>query len=981
VASIELSGIRTHNLKGIDVSFPLNKLTAVSGVSGSGKSSLVFHTLHAQSYRRYVDSLSSYARQYLKSFPKPHVDKTVNLPPSIAVRQSRGAGYRSTVGSMTEIDDLLRVIFVSLAQPHCPNGHGVIKAMDVDDMLQYCMSTFMGMEVIIAAPLEGLLAGFFHTEAVNGEGVEQSLLSAQGTSKTKKQASKKLQKEVGATLLNMLKEQGFVRLMDGSTKMLRLTDMSPATLGKHGDEYSVVIDRLLVSEEESDLLRDGLSKALQLGKGLVGVVSEQKDVSSIVLRSGLSCLKCDYKAKPLKAHMLQARHPLGACPRCQGYGRSMVWDWSKIFSSKKNPHHSLEEILPFFSMKGGDVAFERLVKGVSGKGIAIDKPFSHYTQEEKDWIKWGHWPHFEAADQAIVVDGSTKRRFGGIIEYIYSLQKNRGVSVKFHLGRYRRYIKCPLCLGMRLRKEVMAFYVADMTFPMLQRLSVSDLMVWLKKHVPAKNTPTELQDALREMYQRLGYLSDIGLEYMSMHREAASLSGGELQRINMARCLGSALSQSLYCLDEPTAGLHPLDAARLLKVMQSLRDQGNTVVVVEHDLQTLLGCDHLLHIGPQAGHKGGHLEFAGKPADFLSSQKKQLSALVNADHARVSMAHCIHLKGVRTHNLKGVDIEIPLGSIVGVCGVSGSGKTSLIRHSFYPAMCMYLGVIEKHKDLVDGVEYDSIGPKGVQHHLKDVALVSQDALGRSSRGTIATYLGIAAPLRDLFAATDGAKRKQFRASTFSFNTPGGRCETCLGVGTVVEDLSFLGQLTVQCPSCLGKRFGPEVLGVRYHGKNIDDVLTMTVEEAHDFFCDHRVMQPILSQVMDLGLGYISLGQSTSSFSGGEAQRLKILKLLVQQSSIKEPQLLIFDEPTGGLSEEDVEYLWCKLEKLKHMGHTIIIIEHHLALLRSVDWLIEVGPGAGLQGGEIIFQGTPRELNKRDYLLSSMADFLYNSSKT
>lgn len=1013
---LELKDITTHNLKNISVSIPLGSLTAVSGVSGSGKSSLVFHTIHAHSYRRYVDSLSSYARQFLKSFPKPQVDTTVNLQPSIAVRQSGGGlGARSSVGSLTEIDDLIRAIFAARSGLVCPE-HGPLPWFDVPKIVEHITDNAPpDSSVLICAPLEHLIDSLLRisSESADPEEAKSATRGKKKTAAGKKRGAGKLEKKscrlnaVRSALEAMLREQGLVRLRSLDGEVYRISgdkdshndsgDEGGADAGRSLEGASVVIDRVKVSDHER--LVEALKKSLVFSSQHVSVVSHGGDPKNAFdqrYRLGYYCTKCGYHGPQPQPEFFKATHPKGACPTCQGYGRMMIWDWERILAKASGSDApSLTTPLDLFKGPGGAAAFQKLRERCEEYGISARKPFSEYSKKELKYLKWGEGSEIDEVD---LPPGTLDEKSGflGIRGFLLSLKKRSSGNTRFLLSRYRTYKVCTTCYGEKLNALSRQYYLGGRSFPQVLAMNVTQLNAWLEEVQKGEESfnatagEGQRDQALEEVYlesaQRLGYLEEIGLSYLSLSREGRTLSGGELQRIHMARCLGSALTSTLYCLDEPTVGLHPLDTRRLLGVMTKLRDQGNTVVVVEHDPQTLRGCDYLLRLGPSAGVGGGELCYEGSPQDCPELKEnaerwtqsvEELAKNVRsgsraaASAGRNNKSHSknmITLSGVRTHNLDVPEVSFPKGAVIGVCGVSGSGKTSLIRHSLYPALCDALDQVQKHD--TPAADYDGIS--GDLSDIDSVSLVSQEALGRSSRANIATYLGVAAPLRNILASSPGAKQHNLTSSSFSFNTPGGRCEVCMGLGTVTEDLSFLGEMSVRCPSCLGKRFLPSVLSVRYQGKNIDEILNMTVREAYEFFQHDGTIRHVLSEVLDLGLGYLTLSQSTRSFSGGEAQRLKILRLLTQRKEYDGSQVLIFDEPTGGLAEEDVQFLWRKFQKLKEAGHTIVIVEHHLGLLYSVDWLIEVGPGSSDAGGRVIHEGPPQKLKGKE--ISRIAPF-------
>lgn len=918
--SIFLQEVKTNNLKNLDLEVPLGKLTVVTGVSGSGKSSLVFDTLYGESYRRYVDSLSSFARQYLKTLPRPDVKKIDNLPSSIAVQQTRsGAGNRSTVGTLTELNDLLRLIFTHASEPHCPNGHGPVKKDSPKSIVSELSSRIKGEQVLVTAPLN-------HLQALKPE-----------------------------ILLSQLVEQGFVRGLLGGD-IVRLEEMIADKI--HGCD--IVVDRLTIKDDNKARLVDAVKSALRLGGGEIAVRSKD-DIFTFSQR--MECGSCGAKVKPPTQALFNWNHPAGACSTCQGYGMEAVIDWDKVFPDDELSLNKKGIAALNF---GKHARFYADIKR-NGEGIIdFDKPFKNYTKKEMDWLKFG--------DNE--VRKGRRKKFESVTGYFKWLDtKKYKAHYRMHAARYRKYVICSSCHGHRLNEDALRCKILDSHMGEVSSWTINKLASWveaIKNQLP-ENTGQSIADAISEANMRLAYVLKMGLGYLSLSRSSKTLSGGELQRINMARCLGSALTQTMFCLDEPTAGLHARDSANLLSVLKELRDLGNTVVVVEHDPMIIRGADHVIEIGPEAGHEGGHLVFAGDPSDTPILESEQ--QVVDLKHDFVGEhADFLEIKEARTHNLQAVDLRIPLGAVVGVCGVSGSGKTSLIQHTLYPALCKSLKQRQKY-DTSPSL-YQKLLPSNIKNLVGEVDLVSQGTLGRSSRSTIATYLGLMNGIRHTFAEQDRAKHLGLSPGHFSFNVSGGRCETCRGLGTIIEDLSFLGEMAVTCPSCNGARFGSDVLEVTYKGKNLNDVLELTVAQARIFFHGDKKITDILDHVIDMGLGYITLGQNTSSFSGGEAQRLKLLDMLKDSHKkfSQKPNILIFDEPTTGLSEKDVSLLIGQFKKLRTLGHTVIIVEHHLGLLRSVDWLVEVGPESADKGGTIIHQGPPQML-RTNKAVSITASFM------
>jgi len=910
---IILEQVSTHNLKGLDVAFPSGKMTVVTGVSGSGKSSLVFDTLYGESYRRYVESLSSFARQYIKAMDKPKIGKVTNLPPAIAVKQARsGATSRSTVGTMTELSDLIRAVFVRLAEITCP-GCGQKVEKDTPELVaDKVISKFSGQRVMVVAPLS-------RWRGVKGTELKRQLLA-----------------------------QGFVRVLIGG-KLHRLEDLKVSQLKS---DARVVVDRIKAEDEHLRRLVDAVTLGFKVGRNRIDVVGDTLEEPFV---SSLSCPGCTRDFMEPTLALFSFNHPYGACPTCQGFGMEPVLDENKIIPDRSS---SLADggVAPWNFGKH-DRIYNQAKTSAESMGIDFERPFSKYTLEQWRWLMDG--------------DGS---RFYGINGYFLWLSsKKHKMHYRIHAARFRKYVTCSDCAGARLNADALSYRILDLNISDVCRLNVASFLDWLssaeefavKRGVQISGVDSDqlgLSEAFSEAKARGQYMLRVGLSYLSLDRTTKTLSGGEQQRINMARCLGSALTDTLYCLDEPSAGLHARDSDRLLGVLFELRDQGNTVVVVEHEQQIIKGADYLIEIGPEAGHRGGELTFSGKPKKTGKKGRKwPISTLSKTKEF-------IELKSVSTHNLKNVSIRIPAGRITAVCGVSGSGKTSLIQHSLYPALAEFYG--SDTEGWVSDSKVGSVGPGRVLNNFSQVVHVSQGALGRSSRSNIATYLGVYDDIRKLLASTPKAKQLGLKPGHFSFNTKGGRCEHCRGLGTVVEDLSFLGDMEVVCPECDGRRFSPEVLSVEIKDKNLSQLLKMTVSEIRELFFYRKGLATILDRVIDMGLGYVTLGQNTSSFSGGEAQRLKLLRLLKDAGRGSGPSILIFDEPTTGLSDFDVANLLEQFQVLTGLGHTVVVVEHHLGLLKSSDWLIEIGPEAADQGGEVVYQGPPAGLIKSERSLTA-----------
>lgn len=898
--------VRTHNLKGFDLNLPLGEMSVVTGVSGSGKSSLVFDTLYAESYRRYVESLSSYARQYMKALPKPDIRDLNNLPPAIAVRQARSqATSRSTVGTATEINDLLRVVFAHRSEVICYQCNQKVEKSNSESIGDHILSHRNSEKLLFCAPL----------------------------SKWGKITLKELKVQLEA--------QGFSRLLtqdNGGHCLVKLSEVKAANL----KGAAVVVDRITVDKKQSGRLREAVALALKLGRGLMFVV-DQETWKKNVFSDSLDCPTCGTSYIEPSETLFSHNHPLGACGHCQGFGYTSDLDWEKIIPELGSTLDA-KGVIPWNF--GKFVAYYSWAKTSAAKlGIDIAKTFDKYSEAEMQWLRRGDRGKFDGIE--------------GFFEYLDS--KKYKAHFRIHSSRFRNYVLCSSCDGMRLNAKALACRIHGKSIGDLGKTSIADINVWVTTsglvdltEVGATVDGMGVADALDELGSRLNYLLKTGLAYLTLERPSRTLSGGEMQRINMARCLGSALTDSLYCLDEPSSGLHARDTANLISIVRSLQDQGNTVVLVEHDRQMIEAADFLVELGPKAGHEGGNLMFAGRPGDFKALDKIKINASEKKKFSRF-----LELKGAKTHNLKNIDVRIPVGSLTAVCGVSGSGKTSLIQHTLYPALARKLKQSKEKFETATAV-FHSVGPAGVVAEHSAVMHVQQADLTRSSRSNIATYLGIMEPIRKLLASQVLARKQGLTAGSFSFNTSGGRCEGCKGLGVVVEDLSFLGDMEVTCPVCNGRRFEDQVLAVSFNGKNMTDILAMTVAMARQFFFELKDVVGICDAVIEMGLGYITLGQHTSTFSGGEAQRLKLLSVMRGLGRSK-PMILILDEPSTGLSDLDVGVLIGQLRKAAQQGHTVIVVEHHLEILRNADWLVEIGPEAAQQGGNLVFQGVPFDL--------------------
>lgn len=902
---IHLKNVETNNLKKLDVGIPLDRLTVVTGVSGSGKSSLVFDTLYSEAYRRYAESLSSFARQYLKALPKPPLDGVENLPAAIAVRQARsGASNRSTVGTMTELLDVVRILFAYLSEIYCC-GH-LIRKETGESIAQHTYQVAQRKKVMVLASL----AEWKHLKA------------------------KELKEQLMA--------QGFTRAYC-EEKVCKIEESTAKAL-RSG---YVIIDRLQTTDDNYRRFVDAAELALKLGRGRATVLDDQDAFHHF--DASLSCPSCSRSYVEPSLSLFNFNHPLGACSSCQGFGRVAQLDPEKIIPDREASLRSRGVLAWNFGQH--ERYYQLAEKSAKKFGIKPTQSFSRYSSAQWNWL----------------LHGDPDGHFSGIEGYFRWLDsKKYKAHYRIHAARFRSYVQCPECEGKRLNRQALSCLIDGCNIDDIGNWTIKDLLQWFESLTSRRqqvegrrNLALGVQEAIEEGCHRLGYLQKIGLPYLSLNRSSKTLSGGETQRINMARSLGNSLTATLFCLDEPSAGLHPRDSKNLLDVMRELRNQGNTVVVVEHERQIIDGAEHLIEIGPKAGHEGGYITYEGPPRQKAAADPEP-ELFEWSSWGPMPSTRFLKLRGAQTHNLQGIDVRVPTATLTVVCGVSGSGKTSLVKHTLFPMLRQALGLDKADDADETQTRAQSVGPKSVLKDLEDVVLVSQEGVGRSTRSNIASYLGIYDSVRKLLASTPLAQGRKLKPGYFSFNVPGGRCEVCKGLGTVEEDLSFLGEMQVTCPECQGKRFQEAALEVRYNNSTILDILKMTIIEARGFFHDQRDLRKTFDTVISMGLGYLTLGQHTSSFSGGEAQRLKITKFLLSKQKTGQ-RLFIFDEPTTGLSDQDVQHLLEQLRFLTRAGHTVVVVEHHLGVIQAADWAIEIGPDAADAGGQLVFEGLPRDL--------------------
>ena len=906
---IEIKGAKVHNLKNIDIKIPRNKLVVITGLSGSGKSSLAFDTLYAEGQRRYVESLSSYARQFLGRMDKPEVDYIKGIPPAIAIEQKVNTrNPRSTVGTSTEIYDYLKLLYARIGKTYSPvSGNQVIRH-EVVDVVNYLISFPNGTKITIVSPL---------------------LIKKDRT----------LQKE-GELLL----QQGFTRLeLDG--EIIKISELDQYK--KKPEEINVLVDRMPVSEDEDFASRvaDSVQTAFFEGKGECitriehETLSETRKFSNRFEADGIT-----FEEPSL--HLFSFNNPVGACPLCEGYGRTIGIDEDLVVPNKSLSVFS-DAIVCWKGEKMSEWK-EQLVKHSAKFDFPIHKPYYELSAQQKRLI-WTGNSYFEGLNAF----------FKQLEEQTYKIQ------YRVMLSRYRGKTTCPECEGTRLKKEASYVKIAGKSVTDLVNLPISELKQFFY-HLTLSETDRHVAERLLiEIGNRIEFLGDVGLGYLTLNRLSSTLSGGESQRINLATSLGSSLVGSMYILDEPSIGLHPRDTGRLIKVLRKLQQLGNSVIVVEHDEEIIRAADYLIDIGPLAGQHGGEVVFEGTHEELVLNPVSQTAKYLTGaekipvpDHRR-KWNNYIEITGARENNLKGFDVKFPLNTLTVITGVSGSGKSSLIKRILYPALAKYYGGFGEKTG-------DHTGLSGDLSRITSIEFVDQNPIGKSSRSNPVTYLKIYDEIRKLYAEQPASKINGFTASHFSFNIDGGRCETCQGEGEIKVEMQFMADIQLTCESCGGKRFKADVLDVTYRSKNIYELLELTVDESIEFFNEKTTGKKIakkLQPLQDVGLGYVHLGQSSSTLSGGESQRVKLASFLAKEK--EGATLFIFDEPTTGLHFHDIHKLLDSMNALISRGHTILVIEHNPEVIKVADWVIDLGPEGGDSGGYKLFEGTPEDLLKCD----------------
>ena len=906
---ISVKGARVHNLKNINLDIPRNKLVVITGVSGSGKSSLAFDTIYAEGQRRYVESLSAYARQFLGRMSKPEVDLISGIPPAIAIEQKVNTrNPRSTVGTSTEIYDYLKLLFARIGKTYSPLSGKEVKRHSITDVVNFVTAHPQGTRMTLLAPI-----------AVNG------------TIKPK---------------LEELSREGFTRI-DINGQIVRIDDAKNHDLIElAGASVRLIIDRFAVSADDDFISRvaDSVQTSFAEGKGfcILNIETEQglieEQFSNLYELDGL-------KFEQPTEHLFNFNSPLGACPRCEGYGKVIGIDEDLVIPNKSLSIY--DDAVACWRGESMGWYKDRVIEHASTYNLPIHTPYYKLTDEQKA-ILWNGTKHFT-----------------GINDFFKELEEKRyKIQYRVMLSRYMGKTTCPVCKGGRLRQEASYVKVAGYTIQELVSMQVEELYEFFMNIDMDEHDAIVAKRLLTEIRNRLGYMVNVGLGYLTLNRLSSSLSGGESQRINLATSLGSSLVGSLYILDEPSIGLHPRDTRLLINVLKNLRNLGNTVLVVEHDEDIMRSADYIIDIGPHAGRLGGEVVFAGEPAlihnatNSLTANYLNGTEYITVPSTRRKWNSYIEVKGARENNLKNIDVKFPLNTLTVVTGVSGSGKSSLVKGILYPALLKEItGSGER------AGQHDSIA--GDIRLISGVELVDQNPIGKSSRSNPVTYLKAWDEVRKLLAEQPYAKSNGYGPSHFSFNIDGGRCEECQGEGVIYVEMQFMANLTLTCEACHGKRFKDDILEVKYRNANVYDILEMTVNQAIEFFgggkgsLEKKIVEK-LKPLQDVGLGYIKLGQASSTLSGGESQRVKLASFLLKENSDK-PILFIFDEPTTGLHFHDIKKLLNAFDALIAKGHSIVLVEHNMEVIKCADWVIDLGPEGGENGGHLVFAGTPEQL--------------------
>lgn len=963
--SIRLTGVRHNNLKNVSVEFPARKLSVVTGLSGSGKSSLAFETLYAEGQRRYIESLSTYTRQFLEKMPKPDVDSVENIPPAIALEQrNHVVNSRSTVATQTEIIDFLRVLFAKVGDPYCLECGGKVRKTDAQVILNSALKFFPDKKGAILAPLA--------TEPASIPEQKKTKKKKKKKKASKKIVKKSTQKSPANTraqptvlsLLQVLREQGFRRIAwlparkskSSEPRVLDLEELDLPEFPKIPDsalsrgELFLIVDRLRFTEADNEVrsrLLDSIEHASRLGRGKLSFLDLDKGTRKDFLTE-FACEECGKKHRPPTPQQFSFNSPIGACQTCSGFGHTLELDESLVIPDpSKTLKNGAVDPLSKPSLVDWQVDLFRFAER---HGISIGKRYRELTAAQKKLI-WEGDP-----------SETGRGRFPGILGCFRQLERWKyKLHIRVFIRRYQSQMLCTSCQGFRLGPSGLSVKIGKHHMGEVLAFSIEHALEWIQKTPLHKTQQALAKDILEQLEKRLGFLQAVGVGYLTLNRLAKTLSGGEFQRINLATQLGNGLCGTLYVLDEPSIGLHAADTERMIGVLESLRDQGNTVVIVEHDTEIMRIADWIVEIGPGAGHRGGEIVAAGPPEEVKKAKDSRTALILQGENlipipkARLSpVRKKLKITGCKENNLKNITAEIPLERFVVVTGVSGSGKSTLVHKTLYHALSR---VYEGPKGN-DGGEFDQL--YGAEN-LAGVVLLDQKPIGKSSRSNPATYLKLWDEFRRIYANQVMSLRRGYSPQHFSFNVDGGRCPTCKGEGEITLDMHFMAEVKLPCEECEGRRFKKNILEVECKGKNVSQLLETTIDEAYDLFRDNHVLVRRLQILRDVGLGYLHLGQSATTLSGGESQRLKIASSLAQKSTQR--LLYIFDEPTTGLHQADIGKLVQVVQDLIQQGNSVLMIEHHMDMIAGADWVIDIGPGGGEAGGKIAAQGTPEELAK------------------
>lgn len=934
--TIHAWGIKQNNLKGVDVDVPLGSFTVVCGPSGSGKSSLAFETFYAEGQRRYVESLSSYSRQFLNKAPKPDLEGIENIPPAISIEQKNSVkSSRSTVGTTTELIDYLRLLFEKIGHAFCPDHHIPLQVDSPSSGTERLLKEFKGERgyLLVRVPAGDRIANEKKLfTMLKGEGYRRIYLAP----KTKTKATW---------------QKGTAYSQVGIGEVLDLDDPQFAKKGVPKTEFYIVVDRLVFSDEDRGRITDSLAQAfsasMKFSKSFTAAQAEALTVMGkrFLLSEENSCSVCAFKFPMITSALFSFNSPVGACPDCNGFGNILTLDEGKIVP---NPEMSLNQgaIAPFAMPSAA--ADRKEMRAVAKKmKIDLDTPWKDLPTKHRELI-WNGGGGFYGVK--------------GLFEYLET--KKYKMHVRVFLSRFKSPFTCATCKGSRLKPEALQVLIRGKSIADLGGMTIEELYHFFQKIELSEYEATICAEPFRQIRERLRFLNDVGVGYLTVDRPTKTLSGGEFQRLQLANQLGMGLSQTLYVLDEPTVGLHPRDTDRLIEVLKRLRELGNTLMVVEHDPDVIRNATNVIEMGPGSGHLGGEVIFAGETADFFKAPQSTTASYMKPNNwvptrepRPVNLKeykYVLSFKGCEGHNLKNVDIDIPLNRLVTVTGVSGSGKSTLVTKTIYPAVARHLGL-----EFLPGMPYKSV--KGLDQ-IKGVVLIDQSAIGKTARSNPLTYLKVFDSIRTIMASTTEAKQHGYSAGTFSLNVDGGRCPVCKGLGYEIVDMLFMDDIEIKCDTCDGKRYRPEILEVTYKGKNIDQILNMTVSEAMDFFVAYPNVRRPLSVLKEVGLDYLKLGQSANSLSGGESQRMKLARELA--GSQQQRTLYILDEPTTGLHFREVHLLLSVLNRLVEAGSSVLLVEHNLEVIKHSDYVLDLGPEAGDKGGEIMAQGTPEDLVKQ-----------------